>query len=371
MSSDAIFLQVEDGEMLRAPLSGYLSEDLLQSLIARHPELLAADQINEEDPPRWLLVTREAGVPDAIDGSNRWSVDHLLIDHRAIPTFVEVKRSTDTRIRREIVGQMLDYAANASTYWPVDRIRTLAATQLGSAEALDRRVVELLTLDDEDTTSAVEAYWRTLDENLHTGHIRLLFAADELPRELRRIIEFLNEHMPTIEVLGVELRRYEGAGVHALVPRVIGQTERTRAERAGEAAKKKITAAEFLAGLEPSVGDFFQHVLATASSEGLSIVWGQKALSLRVMRGAGDPVSIFYAYPAGAVGRADPHLEIYLKNAIDAVATQTLREALLSIKGFRVAGQYTIALTLVPDTIAAAQRALPLIWETYRQVRAD
>ena len=30
-----------------------------------------------------------------------------------MPTLVEVKRSSDTRIRREVVGQMLHYAANA------------------------------------------------------------------------------------------------------------------------------------------------------------------------------------------------------------------------------------------------------------------
>jgi hypothetical protein len=29
-----------------------------------------------------------------------------------VPTLLEVKRSSDTRIRREVVGQMLDYAAN-------------------------------------------------------------------------------------------------------------------------------------------------------------------------------------------------------------------------------------------------------------------
>ncbi len=36
---------------------------------------------------------------------------------------MEVKRSTDMRIRREVVGQMLDYAANALSYWRVETIR--------------------------------------------------------------------------------------------------------------------------------------------------------------------------------------------------------------------------------------------------------
>ena len=42
--------------------------------------------------------------------------------------------------------------------------------------------------------------------------MRLLFVADQIPKELRRIIEFLNEHMSRIEVLGVEIRQYERDG---------------------------------------------------------------------------------------------------------------------------------------------------------------
>ncbi|MCO6480232.1 MAG: hypothetical protein J5I94_26570 [Phaeodactylibacter sp.] len=49
-------------------------------------------------------------------------MDHLFVDQDAIPTLVEVKRSTDTRIRREVVGQILDYAANAALFWPIERL---------------------------------------------------------------------------------------------------------------------------------------------------------------------------------------------------------------------------------------------------------
>ena len=101
----------------------YDSESLLQKLLADHPDLLAGDQINAEEPRRWLLVTREMAVPGEQDGAGRWSLDHLFLDQDAIPTLVEVKRSSDTRIRREVIGQMLDYAANAVAYWPVEEIK--------------------------------------------------------------------------------------------------------------------------------------------------------------------------------------------------------------------------------------------------------
>ena len=74
------------------------------------------------DPRRWLLVRREMGVPDEELGSDRWSLDHLFLDQDAMPTLVEVKRSSDTRIRREVVGKMLDYAANAVAHWSIDQI---------------------------------------------------------------------------------------------------------------------------------------------------------------------------------------------------------------------------------------------------------
>jgi hypothetical protein len=167
-SSDVIFLLNVGGALERIPYTPYSSEEFLQALLANHPELLAGDQIDPDDPPRWLLVKREAAIPDADGITGRWSADHLLLDHRGAPTFVEVKRSTDTRIRREVVGQMLEYAANASRYWPAERIRSLAAEQCGDADNLDERVRELLGVGT-DEAETVEDYWKLVDENLRNG----------------------------------------------------------------------------------------------------------------------------------------------------------------------------------------------------------
>lgn len=71
----------------------YDSELRLQTLLATHPDLLAGEQINSDDPRRWLLVTREMAVPGEDQGPAKWSLDHLFIDQDAVPTLVEVKRS--------------------------------------------------------------------------------------------------------------------------------------------------------------------------------------------------------------------------------------------------------------------------------------
>lgn len=207
----------------------YDSEDLLQALLAKYPHLLAGDQL-AGSPRRWLLVKREAGVPDGDAGGSRWSLDHLFIDQEAVPTLVEVKRSDDTRIRREVVGQMLDYAANGVVYWPSERLRSDFETRCAK-EQKDADEVFRESLGDQ---ADQERFWGEVEQNLRSGRVRLVFVADLIPPELRRVIEFLNERMSPTEVVGVEIKQYVGdGGIRTLVPRVVGQTEQARIQKIG------------------------------------------------------------------------------------------------------------------------------------------
>src|SRR6185312_8918232 len=121
--SPGAYIVEEDGKLVEMTEQPYDSEALLQELLESYPSLLAGDQLGTGDPRRWILVAREVGLASEQDGGDRWSVDHLFLDQDAIPTLVEVKRSSDTRIRREVVGQLIDYAANAVVYWPIETLR--------------------------------------------------------------------------------------------------------------------------------------------------------------------------------------------------------------------------------------------------------
>jgi hypothetical protein len=166
--NDAIFLVNTEGSLERIPHTRYESEDLLQQLIATHPDVLVGDQIDLDNPPRWLLIEREVGIPDHEDGCDRWALDHLLLDQSGRPTFVEVKRSSDTRIRREVVGQMLDYAANARIYWPKDKSRALAAEvrqyEGKSVRALVPRVIGQTEFAKQQKPAAVRSYRKLTQE---------------------------------------------------------------------------------------------------------------------------------------------------------------------------------------------------------------
>lgn len=226
MPSEGVFL-VREGELVEMTHSLYAAEADLQQLLADYPSLMSGRQVNSTNPRKWLLIAREQGLPAVADGPDQWSVDHLFVDQDGIPTVVEVKRSTDTRIRREVVGQMLDYAANGVCYWPVERLRDDLAARLGGAEAADRAVTHFLA-GAEVLGVTPEQFWRLVDGNLRAGRLRLLFVADAIPAQLQRIIEFLNEQMTQCEVLGIEIRQYLAEGHRVFAPTVIGQTSESR-----------------------------------------------------------------------------------------------------------------------------------------------
>jgi hypothetical protein len=78
---DSIFLVGHDGSLTEALGTRYEAEADLQELLAAHPDLLPGAQINQQSPRRWLLVKREAGVPEHDGGGGWWSVDHLVVQH--------------------------------------------------------------------------------------------------------------------------------------------------------------------------------------------------------------------------------------------------------------------------------------------------
>ena len=226
--TDLVYLVGADGSLTEAADAPYSAEAEIQKLLAENIQLLPGGQIDPDSPRRWLMVKREAGVPDHAGGGGWWSVDHLAVDQDAVPTFVEVKRASDTRSRREVVAQMLDYAANGSVFWTPELLRGWFDGD--DPEGAAERLAEWLGRSDEEHGDVADDFWRAVGINLREAKVRLVFVADEIPASLQRLVEFLNEQMPRVEVLAVEIRRYQSAGGAGgvLVPRLIGQTARAR-----------------------------------------------------------------------------------------------------------------------------------------------
>lgn len=217
MAQGVIYMVDGDGLRRMRP-SAPENEDRMQELVARYPELIT------DGDGDLLLIRREAPVGDG-EVAGRWSVDHLFVTREAVPVLVELKRASDTRIKREVVGQLIDYAANASAHWQAGTIATAFGATAG-ADA-DARLAEFVGDRDPD------AFWAQVDANLTAGRMKLVFVADQIPRELAVVVEFLNAQMKA-DVRAVELRWFaDEDGRTTLSPRVIGETERAAAAKAG------------------------------------------------------------------------------------------------------------------------------------------
>lgn len=249
----------------------------LQQLLLKNHDMLPGDQIDPVSPRRWLLIKREMPVPNPSSGSDTWSIDFLFGDQDATPTLVECKRFADTRARREIIGQVFEYAANGHHYWNKATLHEYAAQENvnrpGSFE-------QLATHD----FPSPDAYFEEMERRLRAGEIRIVFFLERAPLELRSIVEFLNEQMPRVQILLVEASQHELNGIRVVSPRLFGYTEETRMAKAAASTSNSTGSRrqwdeesffkDALEKLQPPNVDAIRGFLKHAQDLGYAVSWG-------------------------------------------------------------------------------------------------
>ncbi len=299
-----------DGSTTAMARIGCKNEDLeLQRILERNPDLLPGDQIDPEDPRRWLLLKREMPVPDPGTGTDRWSIDFLFADQDAVPTFVECKRCADTRARREIVGQMLEYAANGHHYWTKENLREVATqTAQASGSTIDDALRRLAPTDE----PTIDDYFDLIQQNLREGQLRIVFFLENSSPELRSVVDFLNRQMERSEVLLVEARQYSHGGLKIVAPTLFGYTEEARLVKRAitvktlASSRKRWDRASYFADaanrLTPAQVNVIESLLKYClSSLGCEITWGTGAQkgSFNVKEPLICPRSILTCYSNG------------------------------------------------------------------------
>lgn len=319
-----------------------------------------------------MLIAREMGVPSEEDSGDRWSADHLFLDQDAVPTIVEVKRSTDTRSRREVVAQMLDYAANGILYWPLERLRsTFEANCEARGQEPETTLLESLGLELDP-----EEFWQRAATNLQAGKVRLIFVADRILPELRRIVEFLNEQMNPAEVLAIEIKQHVAEDFKAFVPRVIGQTaqaERTKSAGAGASSNRKWDEETFFQALELNPGtdeaDIVRKILEWSRDGKLPRIEWNAHRQYGLFWPCMDHKGVFY-WPIGV--RTDGKIEVifqWLKDRqpfVNEAKREELLERLNEISGvdipLRLHGRPSFPLSELEDDAAFKQLLEVLDW---------
>lgn len=249
-----------------------ISEAWLQHLLDVHPELIPLSDIG----PGWgplISLGREISVDTG-------SIDNLFVSPDGDVTVVETKLWRNPQARREVVGQILDYAAALSglTFEAFDR----AVASGDPDSSIWQRVQNSpYALDDHEQASFIDAVAR----NLRTGRFLLLVAGDGIRENLDDLASQLQQHPGLrfhLELIELRLfRPTNSAGSDLLiVPSVVARTHEiqralvTVSTREGTSVQVEVTPVEETPGRSlptiTSIDDYEQRVAETLGPDAAS-----------------------------------------------------------------------------------------------------
>jgi hypothetical protein len=225
---------IQDERGVRKLEEGYATEEELQTFLRDHAELIPVDEIELGTPPL-LCIGWEVSVASG-------SEDLLYVDETGLLTIVETKLRKNPEARREVVGQVLEYGAQASAWSPND-IEAKAQKFLSSAQCpqeyrgltLERALRHFLERTGSPAREgfSYENFLNLASGNLERGHVRLVIAIDEPPDPLLRIVEFVNRFSERFEMYLIQLKRFhdKASGQNIFVPALFGRVVRPETKR--------------------------------------------------------------------------------------------------------------------------------------------
>lgn len=261
-------------------MNGYTDEAHLQSILLDHPSLIPGVSAGAK-----VCKEFQSGIGPA---------DVVAVDLESGLTLVECKLASNPQIRREIIGQILDYA---SRLWQM------------SVEDFDAQWVvrtgHSLFADPEESAGLR----RLLEESLSAGLFRIVLAVDVINDDLRRIVEYLNSiTLPSVAVIAVVYARSQHGDVEVLIHHTYGGELAEAKTSRQQATRPRWTVDEYFEWLRENDQGAIPsaEVLISAFQQGEFEVEGGRAtkpsLSVKanlLSLGRKWPVA-FYAYEHGA-----------------------------------------------------------------------
>ena len=196
--------------------SGY-DELWLQRLIANHPQALPIAEIES---------FLEGAVPICLElNTNAGPIDLVLATPRGDIVLVECKLWRNPQARREVVGQIIDYAKELPhlSYEAFDaaiRKAHPAGTATKKDTLYQRAGAEAAGVDEASFIDAVS-------RNLRRGRLLLLIVGDGIQEGVQNIVDFLQQHAGmhfTLALVEVAIFKSHPEG-YLVQPRVLAKTQ--------------------------------------------------------------------------------------------------------------------------------------------------
>jgi len=184
-------------KLQRVPLNEKaFQENWLQELIHNNPQVLPIDEIESGFAP---LISLGKEIHTSVG-----YIDNLFISPNGYLTIVETKLWRNPEAKREVVGQIIDYAKELTT-WTFSRLDN----SIKSSNNL-KGIIELIEDAYDINESQEQTIIDNIERNLKRGRFLLLIVGDGIRESVEDMVDYLSSYSQLQFTLGlVELQVYK------------------------------------------------------------------------------------------------------------------------------------------------------------------
>jgi hypothetical protein len=295
-----MFVSTPDGEWVSPQVKTYGLESHLQDLLLAAPHVIPG----MEEP---VAICKEFST-------GAGPADLLVINAQGEITIIECKLKYNSESRREILGQILDYA---SSLWSMPLAVFTDQWQVRAGKPLKAMLGD-----------KADAILENVGKYLEVGRFNLVLAVDEINPKLERIVTYLNRvTKDDISVYAVAFKRVSVGSIDVLMPTTFGLDQVEEKEVAAQGARhtwSQVDYRQYLATGHPSLLPTFDSMSAAIESAGGDIIGGHSlnvnALVRQVVAGVSLWPLAFYSFsdvPTMQINfhylKSNPHREEFLE----------------------------------------------------------
>ena len=304
-------------QLERIPLNEkHFQENWLQKIIHKNPQILPIDDIESGFAP---LISLGREISTSVG-----YIDNLYISPNGYLTIVETKLWRNPEAKREVVGQIIDYAKEL-TNWNFtklnDGVKNSSQLYNNNSKGIIELIKDFENIEEHEEYKIID----NIERNLKRGRFLLLIVGDGIRESVEEMVDFLS-NTPQIQfTLGlVELQFYKNPNVEGeliAIPNLITRTrEITRAivkienSTTGSVTietdfieekvkpitvRTTITEDDFFEQLQQNTdyesAEFAKHILATVKERGYFVEWRQGAFVAKIFdqNGSGSKITLF------------------------------------------------------------------------------
>lgn len=198
--------------------NGTLKEEWLQSALEKTPSILPTAEIAPIFAPL-ICIAREVRLKT--DDNNSGRIDNLYISKHGHLVIVETKLWNNPEARREVVGQILDYAKEVKD-WDYDKLNSIYRAYHKTTSS----VFDALVAAGHQVAESEADFIDTVNQNIRSAQFLLMIVGDGIRSSVEKIAEYINASPEMQHRLALcELEVYNlGNGRRLVVPQLTTKT---------------------------------------------------------------------------------------------------------------------------------------------------